>query len=484
MQKINAEQAIPRRSYRPERRLCPRCRSFLKRSHILWRKRLITLEGPVSITSWGYRCPNPDCAEADVIFRSAEAEGLHLRKRQFGRDVLVQVGYRRFWYHQTIYEIHDWLTQDLGLAVSDRQVPNLIADFLALLRAAQPAKVRQQLQGLPHLIIGVDGMQPEKGNACLYIVRELQLDLTLLAEHLDDSSDATIRTRLFQPLQALAAELHLPWYGVVSDAQDSICTAVHQELPGVPHQACQSHCLREAGDLTFQADQTMKKQLKMAFRQRLRRVEQRIAQLPASDPCQAVLADYAAAMHATLLEGGVAPFELGGVRVFEDLTAVTASLTRCQQKGGISCCGGCSRSPTAGSPLPRKWRKRAASGSGSSTWSISWTRPRCQGNRPPPEPKSPPPWIITWSICSPRSPQRRTKQTSAWRPISTRRFATAGGACSPAMTSPTCPARTMTWKGTCGGSKPASAGSPGTSTPTRPSSATGATSPVWITRKA
>jgi hypothetical protein len=273
-----------------------------------------------------------------VVYRSAEAEGLHLRKKQFGRDVIVQIGYRRFWYHQTMYEIYEWLTQDLGLPISDRHVLNLIADFLALLRAAQPAKVRAQLKTLERLIVGLDGMQPEKGNTCLYIVRELQLDLTLLTENLDDSSDTTIRTRLIQPLKALAEETGLSWHGVVSDAQESIRTAVDKDLPGVPHQACQSHCLREAGKLTFQADRTMKKRLKATFRQRLRRVEQRIERLPEDDPYRSVLTDYADAMRATLLEGGVAPFELGGVRVFYDLTALAASLARCQEKGGMCYC--------------------------------------------------------------------------------------------------------------------------------------------------
>ena len=297
------------------------------------------LAGPVYVTSWGYGCLNPDCPEAEQVYRSDEAERLHLKKRQFGREVIVQVGYHRFWYHQTMYEIHDWLTEDLGVTISPRQVLNLIADFLALLRAAQPAKVRAQLKGLKGLLIGLDGMQPEKGNACLYIVRELQLGLTLLAENLDESSDPTIRGRLLEPLKKLAQELGLSWQGVVSDAQDSIRTAVAKELPGVPHQACQSHCLRKAGELAFNADRTMKKGLKATFRQRLRRVEQRIDRLPETDPYRPVLADYADAMRSTLLVGGVAPFELGGVQVFDDLTALAGSLAHCQKKGIMSFSG-------------------------------------------------------------------------------------------------------------------------------------------------
>jgi len=91
--------------------------------------------------------------------------------------------------------------------------------------------------------------------------------------------------------------------------------------------------------LAFQADRSMKKRLKATFRQRLRRVEQRIERLPEDDPYRSVLTDYADAMRATLLEGGVAPFELGGVRVFNDLTALAASLACCQKKGGMCYCG-------------------------------------------------------------------------------------------------------------------------------------------------
>ena len=326
---------VLRRTYRPERRFCPRCHNVLKRSHILRRKRLIHLTGPVDVINWAYRCPDTTCVGAKETHFSEKAERLHLKHRRFGREMIVHVGYRRFWYHQTVYEIHDWLTQDLELIISDRHVLNLIADFLALLRAAQPAKVRTQLKTLNHLLVGIDGMQPEKGNASLYIVRELQLGLTLLAENLDESSDETIRAHLLRPLKTLSKEMNLSWYGIVSDAQDSIRSGVAKELPGVPHQACQSHCLRKAGELAFTADRSMKKDIKASFRERLKRVEKRIARLPETSLYRSVLTDYADAMHSTLLEGGVAPFGFGGLRVFDDLTTLADSLARCQKKGGM-----------------------------------------------------------------------------------------------------------------------------------------------------
>ncbi len=72
-----------------------------------------------------------------------------------------------------------------------------MADFLALLSAAQPAKIRRKLNSLKDLSIGVDGMQPEKGNDCLYIVRELQCGVTLLAENLEESTQDALCERIF-----------------------------------------------------------------------------------------------------------------------------------------------------------------------------------------------------------------------------------------------------------------------------------------------
>ena len=338
MHRVPKASAVPRRYYRPERRLCPTCGALLKRHHVLWRKTLVLLAGQVQVTSWGYRCSNPSCAAQAELHRSVAAEQLHLGRRQFSREVVTQVGYWRFWQHLTVQEIHERLVQDRQLPVSLRAVLDLLGDFLALVRAAQPAKIaaaQSRWAALGGLIIGIDGMQPEKGNQCLYVVRELQLGLTLLAVNLDDSSAAELTRQLLAPLQELAHQLQQPLLGIVSDAQESIQLAVQSALPGVPHQCCQYHCLRDAGSLTFQVDRTMKTALKKAIRDPLNRLQSSLTRLPVDDPWRAILTDYAGAVRATLLEGGVAPFELGGIRVFDDLTAIAASLRRCQEKRGI-----------------------------------------------------------------------------------------------------------------------------------------------------
>ena len=352
MQYLTKTQNVANIYYRPERGLCPVCRSVLKRDHILWHKCVTFSTGVKRVVSWAYRCPQAGCSNSTTLYRSLQAERVHLKYRRFSRELVVCVGYQRFWRHQTREEVHTWLTQDLNLSISERHVGNLMVDFLALLRAAQPAKIRRKLSSLKRLVIGLDGMQPEKGNDSLYLVRELQCGVTLLAEKLEDSSHEALSRALFDPLKALTAELGLSWQGVVSDAQESIRLAVTQSLPGVPYQACQSHCLRDAGKLTFEADRAMKKGLKKAFRQSLARLRKRLRALPEEDPFRAVLWDYAGVLRSTLLEGGIAPFDLGGLRVYEALEQVEVSLIRCQKKPTTGCCVGSSSSRNAVYPSP------------------------------------------------------------------------------------------------------------------------------------
>lgn len=338
MQYLTKANRVTTAYYRPEQSLCPICQSKLKRDHILWHKDLTFSTGVRRVVSWAYVCPQADCPGAAQVYRSHKAESTHLKYRRFSREMVVRIGRQCFWQHQTRDEVYAWLTQDLHLDICEREISNLVLDFLALLKAAQPAKIRHKLSSLKWLVISVDGMQPEKGNDCLYIVREIQCGVTLLAVNLEESSQEALCEHLFEPLKDLAQEFGLPWRGVVSDAQESLRLAVAQSLKGVPHQACQSHCLRDAGKLTFEADRAMKKELKASFRQALPRLRKRIQALPADDPFRPVLLDYTAAIRSVLPEGGVAPFELGGIRVFEALGDLESSVIRCQKKGITSCC--------------------------------------------------------------------------------------------------------------------------------------------------
>jgi hypothetical protein len=277
---------LPKQYYRPDLKRCPHCQGKLKRWFTLWRKYLFTLTGRFHIFSQGYRCSNPGCPKPETIYRSGEAETLSVPRCSYGVDVIVEVGYQRFWLQRTIPEIHSSLKERVPL--SERQVLNLLADFLALVRAAQPAKVaqlRDQWQKLGGLVFSLDGMQPEKGNPALYVVREVQLAVTLMAEIVETADHQTLATRLLEPIKAWG----LPVKGIISDAQESIRLVVAQVWPDQPHQNCQFHCLKEAGRPTAEADRALKTRLKKKLRSGLNRARQAIQALSETDPYRPVL---------------------------------------------------------------------------------------------------------------------------------------------------------------------------------------------------
>ena len=86
------------------------------------------------------------------------------------------------------------------------------------------------------LILSIDGIQPDKGNETVYLVREVLTERILAAENVSSS-----RTEVIKHLLAPVVTLGLPVRGVVSDAQESILLAVAALWPEVPHQVCQFH---------------------------------------------------------------------------------------------------------------------------------------------------------------------------------------------------------------------------------------------------
>lgn len=331
MRKAKDNAHIPKRYYRPLMTTCPQCGAPLRRRSTLWRKYVIILAGRFRVISLGYSCSRVRCRGSKIVYRSDEAEHLSLKGSSFGFDVIVQIGWWRFWDHRTLDEIAI-LLRDKHLPVSRRHILNLIGDFLALLRAAQPAKIETQRAYFQRhgMVISLDGMEPEQGNEMLFVVREANLDLTLVAETLYSSRADLISRRLLEPVKALGFRIR----AVVSDADKNIRRAVSASLPGKPHQACQVHCLCEAGQLIFEADRAMKTDLRREIRAKWRPLGRTLSHTESEDLQVAILSDYGEALRDALRMDGVSPFKLAGLNLYAELERLETSLRRCQKKGG------------------------------------------------------------------------------------------------------------------------------------------------------
>ncbi len=332
MRKAKDRANVPNQYYRPSITTCPHCGASLRRRCTLWSKYLVTLHGRRHVFSLGYTCSRMRCRHSQVIHRSVEAEQLSLKGSSFGFDLIVQIGWWRFWDHRTLDEIAT-LLKAKQLPVSRRHILNLIGDFLALLRAAQPAKIETQRAYLQQhgMVISIDGIEPDQGDEMLFVVREANLDLTLVADTLYSSRADLISTRLLTPVKALGFRIR----AVISDADKNIRCAVKSSLPGCPHQACQVHCLCDAGQPIFDADRALKTDLRRDIRAHWRPFGRRLSQASADDPPSAVLIDYSEVLRDVLRADGLSPFELAGLTLYDELERMEASLRRCQKKGGM-----------------------------------------------------------------------------------------------------------------------------------------------------
>ncbi len=200
----------------------------------------------IQVVHCAYRCPKPQCRGQQRIYRRSEADALALPGFAFGLDIIIEVGQLRLKEHRTIDEIHHLLTErlaPLGQTISRREMLFLFEAYSALLRAgtevSQDAAWKEEVRGNQGLILSIDGIQPDRGNETIYLVRDLLTQRIVTADNVTEST----KERLKQMLAPVVA-LNLPVIGVISDAQPTELQAVADLWPGVPHQICQFHAKR------------------------------------------------------------------------------------------------------------------------------------------------------------------------------------------------------------------------------------------------
>jgi hypothetical protein len=325
---------LPRVRYRPELTYCSHCGARLAHSHPVWAKPIQSLERVEHVTSLGFRCSNPGCPFPRVVYRSAQAEARQVKGSGYGLEVVARIGHLRFSRHCTRDEIRQQLTDQTPVRISERHVQNLLEVYLALLRASQQdlrERLTTAVEAHGGLIVALDGLQPEQGNEQLWVVREVLSGAVLGAANLQQATWPMLST-LLEPIRASG----LPVLGVVSDAQESIRLAVAAVFPGVPHQLCQYHALREAAEPLWEADRHLLVEAKQELRG-LRDVEERTRRPDApepTDPASAVVLDTVLALRQTVRERGLLPLDFAGLRAMDALSDLGATLDRCLEKRG------------------------------------------------------------------------------------------------------------------------------------------------------
>ncbi len=306
---------------------CPACGGRLRHRYDN-RHTVTTLTGLVRLHLQIRRCENPGCARHRTPYRP-EAEGaIVLPQHEFGLDVIALVGALRYREHRSVPEIHRSL-RERGVAIAERTVSHLLDryDELVATTLAEDDRLRATLARQGRVILALDGLQPDVGHEVLWVLRDCLSGAVLLARSLLSATGADLAVLL----REVAASIGVPVTGVVSDGQRSVRLAVRQALPGVPHQLCQFHYLREAALPIFEADRRAKKELKKQVRG-VRPIERSVE--GRDDPEAEAVRGYCAAVRSAITDDGRPPLAASGLQLEGRLAAVMASLDRAAAKGG------------------------------------------------------------------------------------------------------------------------------------------------------
>jgi hypothetical protein len=335
-------------------RNCPACGRMMHICDHRYR-RVHTLDGPVQLICKLNHCPDRACP-GHAKTKSPELEiTLALPQMAIGWDVFCWIGHRRCSRHMAIPLIRSELRDDYGIQLSDDAIEQYIRRYQAMLAARQQdaESLRRHYASAAELILGIDGLQPEKGHEALYVVRELTRKRVWFAEPLLWATEDEVR-RLITKARQWAESLGTPVGLWMSDKQEAFVAAIAAEFPDVPHRYCDNHFLRDLAQPVLEADSHAKVRMRKEVRG-LRTIEQAVlkrrkaepkqgptpeapevrgratvADLPSAvvDPAGSVVLDYCAAVRGILNDDQGGPLHPPGLRMTEALTEVQESLRR------------------------------------------------------------------------------------------------------------------------------------------------------------
>ncbi len=197
------------------------------------------------------------------MYKSAEAEMLGLKHRTYGIDVIVEIGYLRHTEKRSIPEILSFLRRR-QIEIAKSECYELLHVFEELI-ATRPAMLDPDFYDAAinngGIILAIDGLQPETGNSTLYVLQDTLTEKVLYADYLENSSNENI-----VPLLEAVKRLGIPVIAVVSDHHHGIRLAVEKVFPGVPHQFCHFHVLRNACLPIIDMDRNLKMEVRKAIR--------------------------------------------------------------------------------------------------------------------------------------------------------------------------------------------------------------------------
>ena len=327
----------------------PWCGECGRRMHVRDHRhhRIYSMEGPLHLVCKLMQCTDTLCPNHHRTFGPERELTLTMPWWLIGWDVFCWLGHRRFARHWSVPQLRAELLDRFQIVLSEDAIEDYLQRYQCMLAARQqdPAQLTKEYRNTRHVILSIDGLQPEKGHETLYVVRELGQQRVWFAEALLSSATNEIRP-LIVKAREWAKRLKRSVRLWMSDKQDAFVTTIAQEFPGKPHRYCGNHFLRDLAKPMLELDSHAKVQMRSKIRG-LRAIECAVLKLRAAaraaqdheqerlpsllvseaNGLQIVL-DYCAAVRGILNDSQGGSLRPPGVRMSQALGEVEQSLQR------------------------------------------------------------------------------------------------------------------------------------------------------------
>jgi len=219
---------------------CPFCGAKLVKKYNANARRLITLNGEFWISERILRCSNRGCPGHALSFRAEEFQAAIIPRKIFGLEIILHIGTLRYEEHKTYEEIREALEKK-GIRISMGELTNLTMTFESLIKGWHEEHIQEIKEKLGKYILSIDGTYSYRGKT-LYIFRSYENGVVLYANTTEKDDVPHL-----QPLFEKVVEMYGLPMAVISDMQPAIIESVKNVMPGIPHQYCQYHFLKNAG---------------------------------------------------------------------------------------------------------------------------------------------------------------------------------------------------------------------------------------------
>ena len=325
------------KTYTASERVCPHCEGTL------WicqhRGRTIHgLDESIKATFRDTGCHEPGCRLGALRYRPAEEAMLALPASHFGLDVLMGIGSMRVRNDFSFPRIWTRLIER-GVPIGQMTVQYQFRNYLSLVScqaAVTNGKVRKRLKEQGMILPVIDGVQFGEGDPVLYVITDELSGYPLFGKELFCRGAEELI-----PFIAQLTELELPILAAVSDKEKGLVPAIQEALPGVPHQFCQFHYVKNAAK-PMEADlkalgvevrdtEGQLRKLQRSVMRQQQAAEKKGEELPADLEVTRELCEAARAMGRC---HGRAPFDPPALKRHQGLETVHEAAAKAKQKKG------------------------------------------------------------------------------------------------------------------------------------------------------